>query len=163
MCSSDLQLAVAAAIVVLVQVSIGAVAVSTGVGALSQALHLAGAAAVWVAVVALSAHTYARLRLLPKPEAEKLENTEIASSASTRRSPVSAYIGLTKPRVMSLLLITTLAAMMIADGGMPSLGLVFWTLLGGALASGGASAINCYFDRDIDLLDRKSTRLNSSH
>jgi heme o synthase len=140
----------------LVQITIGAVAVSTGVGAASQALHLAGASAVWIAVVAVVAQTYVRLRALPESVTETAE-TEAASEG--KRSLVMAYVSLTKPRVMSLLLLTTLAAMMIAHGGMPPLPLVFWTLLGGALASGGAAAINCYFDRDIDLLmDRTTTR-----
>jgi protoheme IX farnesyltransferase len=148
------RLAVMAVVLALIQISIGAIAVSTGVGAVSQALHLAGATAVWVAVVSLAAQAYARVRLLPEDASEAA-----AVPVAERRSVVMAYIGLTKPRVMSLLLLTTLAAMMIAYGGMPPLPLVFWTLLGGALASGGASAINCYFDRDIDLLmDRTTTR-----
>ncbi|HEX3244479.1 MAG TPA: heme o synthase, partial [Chloroflexota bacterium] len=148
------QLAVVAVGLALVQITIGATAVSTVVGAMSQALHLAGASAVWVAVMALVAQTYVRVRALP---AEAQERTEAETHG--KRSVVMAYLSLTKPRVMSLLLLTTLAAMMIAQGGMPPLPLVFWTLLGGALASGGAGAINCYFDRDIDLLmDRTTTR-----
>ena len=63
---------------------------------------------------------------------------------------VRDYVALTKPNVMSLLLFTTLTAMMMAAGGWPSPGLVFWTLLGGALASGSSGAINMYLDRDID-------------
>jgi protoheme IX farnesyltransferase len=60
---------------------------------------------------------------------------------------------------MVLLLITTLAAMMVAAGGMPAFPLVFFTLLGGGLASGGASAINHYLDRDIDgLMGRTNLR-----
>ncbi len=62
----------------------------------------------------------------------------------------SDYLSLTKPRIIVLLLITTLPAMMIAKGGMPSLWLAFVTLTGGALAAAGANAINCYLDRDID-------------
>jgi protoheme IX farnesyltransferase len=60
------------------------------------------------------------------------------------------YIALTKPNVMSLLLFTTLMAMLIAAGGVPPLGLIAWTLLGGALAAGSSGALNMYFDRDID-------------
>jgi protoheme IX farnesyltransferase len=62
------------------------------------------------------------------------------------------YLALTKPNVMSLLLFTTLTAMMIAVGGWPSPALIFWTLLGGALASASSGAINMYLDRDIDAL-----------
>jgi protoheme IX farnesyltransferase len=69
------------------------------------------------------------------------------------------YYGLTKPGVMSLLLFTTFTSMMMAAGGIPSWRLVFWTLLGGALASASSAAINMYFDRDIDaLMKRTKTR-----
>jgi protoheme IX farnesyltransferase len=63
-----------------------------------------------------------------------------------------AYFALTKPRIIELLLITTVPPMIVAAEGMPSLSLIFFTLLGGALAAGGAGAINCYVDRDIDEL-----------
>jgi protoheme IX farnesyltransferase len=63
---------------------------------------------------------------------------------------VGAYLALTKPRIISLLLITTVPAMILAEQGMPSLWLIFATVLGGTLAAGGANAINCYLDRDID-------------
>jgi protoheme IX farnesyltransferase len=63
-----------------------------------------------------------------------------------------AYVQLTKPRVMSLLLATTVAAMVIAARGLPDIGVFIATLLGGALMSGGAGAINHYVDRDIDSL-----------
>jgi protoheme IX farnesyltransferase len=62
------------------------------------------------------------------------------------------YYELTKPRIIVLLLITTLAAMVMAAHGLPPLGLVLATLLGGALAAGSAGAFNCVIDRDIDRL-----------
>jgi protoheme IX farnesyltransferase len=62
----------------------------------------------------------------------------------------NAYLALTKPRIIVLLLITTVPAMIVAEGGFPSPWLVLVTLVGGALAAGGANAINCYVDRDID-------------
>jgi protoheme IX farnesyltransferase len=65
---------------------------------------------------------------------------------------VRDYLGLTKPNVMSLLLFTTFTAMMLAAGGWPSPVLVWWTMLGGALASASSAAINMYLDRDIDAL-----------
>ncbi len=61
-----------------------------------------------------------------------------------------SYVQLTKPNVMSLLLFTTLAAMMMAAGGFPSPVLVFWTLLGGAFAAASSGSINMYWDRDLD-------------
>jgi heme o synthase len=66
------------------------------------------------------------------------------------RSVVGAYIALTKPRIIELLLITTVPTMVLAERGWPSLGLVLLTLVGGTLAAGGANAINMYVDRDID-------------
>jgi heme o synthase len=67
-----------------------------------------------------------------------------------RRSTIGAYVALTKPRIIELLLVTTLPTMVVARRGLPSLGLMAATLLGGALAAGGANAINMVVDRDID-------------
>jgi len=69
-----------------------------------------------------------------------------------------AYVSLTKPRIVELLLITTVPAMMLAAGGWPDLGLVLVVLVGGSLAAGAASALNCYIDRDIDQLMRRTKR-----
>ncbi|MHB8220366.1 MAG: heme o synthase [Acidimicrobiales bacterium] len=62
------------------------------------------------------------------------------------------YVALTKPRIIELLLVTTLPTMVVAKGGVPSVGLMAATLAGGALAAGGANAINMFVDRDIDRL-----------
>ncbi|MFN8679003.1 MAG: heme o synthase [Thermomicrobiales bacterium] len=69
---------------------------------------------------------------------------------ASAKQVVADYIALTKPGIMSLLLTTTFCAMLIAERGLPQLWLVVVTLLGGVLASGGASVLNCYIDRDID-------------
>jgi protoheme IX farnesyltransferase len=74
------------------------------------------------------------------------------------RDRVGAYIALTKPRIIELLLVTTLPAMVLAARGIPSLWLVFWTMVGGTMAAGAANAINCYFDRDIDELMTRTRR-----
>jgi len=72
---------------------------------------------------------------------------------------VSAYVALTKPRIIELLLVTTVPTMVVADGGAPSLWLMIATVIGGSLAAGGANAINMYVDRDIDaLMDRTKGR-----
>jgi len=68
----------------------------------------------------------------------------------TLASQVGAYVALTKPRIIELLLVTTLPTMIVARRGIPSLGLMVATLLGGTLAAGGANAINMFVDRDID-------------
>lgn len=66
------------------------------------------------------------------------------------RAKARDLLRVTKPAIMILLLTTTLTSMLVAARGWPGFDLVLWTLLGGALASGGASAMNCYLDRDID-------------
>ena len=71
---------------------------------------------------------------------------------------VSAYVALTKPRIIELLLITTLPTMILAQGGMPGVWLMIATLLGGTLAAGGANAINMYVDRDIDKLMHRTAK-----
>jgi heme o synthase len=63
---------------------------------------------------------------------------------------LGAYVALTKPRIIELLLVTTLPTMIVAQRGLPSVGLMVATLVGGALAAGGANAINMFVDRDID-------------
>ncbi len=76
----------------------------------------------------------------------------------TMRERVGAYVALTKPRIIELLLVTTVPAMVLAARGIPPLDLVFWTLIGGTMAAGAANAINCYIDRDIDLLMTRTRR-----
>jgi heme o synthase len=85
-------------------------------------------------------------------------NTARPRTRRDRLAVVRAYVALTKPRIVELLLITTIPAMMLAAGGWPDLGLVLVVLVGGALAAGAASALNCYIDRDIDQLMRRTKR-----
>jgi protoheme IX farnesyltransferase len=66
------------------------------------------------------------------------------------RSRASAFLALTKPRIIELLLVTTIPTMVVAARGVPSVRLMLATLVGGSLAAGGANAINMYVDRDID-------------
>src|SRR4051812_7510963 len=66
------------------------------------------------------------------------------------RSRAGAYVALTKPRIIELLLVTTVPTMVVADRGIPHVGLIVATVLGGTMAAGGANAINMYVDRDID-------------
>jgi heme o synthase len=80
----------------------------------------------------------------------------------SRRTPstvIGSYVALTKPRIIELLLITTVPTMVLAAQGWPGTSLVLVTLLGGTLAAGGANAINMYIDRDIDgLMERTRNR-----
>jgi protoheme IX farnesyltransferase len=88
----------------------------------------------------------------------------VAISAVTviRRLPlgsrIGAYVALTKPRIIELLLITTLPTMIMAQRGLPPVWLMAATLLGGALAAGGANAINMFIDRDIDKLMHRTAK-----
>jgi protoheme IX farnesyltransferase len=72
------------------------------------------------------------------------------------RSTMRAYFLLTKPRVIELLLITTVPAMILADKGLPALWLIAAVLVGGSMAAGGANTINCWIERDRDSLMRRT-------
>jgi len=94
--------------------------------------------------------------------------TYVGQSASAAKQPeaerttfkdvVAAYVGLTKPRVIELLLLTTVPVMFYAARGVPDLGLVVWTVLGGTFSAGSASVFNCVYDRDIDEQMRRTRR-----
>ncbi len=79
-----------------------------------------------------------------------MQGTIAAQRVRGLREAVLAYLSLTKPRIILLLLIATVPAMILAEGGWPSPWLILVTVAGGALVAGGANAMNCYFDRDID-------------
>ncbi|HEY9558962.1 MAG TPA: heme o synthase [Acidimicrobiales bacterium] len=77
----------------------------------------------------------------------------------SRRARIAGYVALTKPRIIELLLITTVPTMIVAERGLPSLWLITCTVLGGTMAAGGANAINMYVDRDIDkIMERTQKR-----
>jgi len=84
-----------------------------------------------------------------------------AGTPSGRRTAgvvVRALVALTKPRIIELLLVTTVPAMLLARHGIPSIRLVLVTLVGGTLAAGSANTINCYIDRDIDAIMKRTSR-----
>lgn len=84
-----------------------------------------------------------------------------ATALRPARSPgqlVGAYVALTKPRIIELLLVTTVPTMFLAADGVPSLWLVVATLVGGTLAAGSANTLNCYLDRDIDVVMHRTER-----
>ena len=76
----------------------------------------------------------------------------VNKAPSRQRSVARAYLALTKPRIVELLLVTTVPTMIVAAGGLPSVWLILATVVGGSLAAGGANAVNMYIDRDIDAL-----------
>jgi protoheme IX farnesyltransferase len=79
-----------------------------------------------------------------------LRPVEAAGPRRSAGAVLRDYVALTKPRIISLLLVTTVAAMFVADPAGPALSTVLWTVLGGYLAAGGAGAINQYLERDAD-------------
>lgn len=76
----------------------------------------------------------------------------------SRRDVVAAYVALTKPRIIELLLLTTVPVMFLAQQGVPDLWLVLATFVGGALSAGSANALNCVVDADIDQKMRRTSR-----
>ncbi len=120
------------------QVGIAAAMVLSLLPGSLRALHLLVGTLVWVALVALAFHS-ART---PAPAA--------APAGEARPSALADLVTLTKPRIISLLLVTTVAPMFITPAGLPTPAQILWVALGGYLMAGGANAINMWFDRDID-------------
>lgn len=143
-----------------------------GAGALSLALVGATGALLWLPtqIIGLGIGLGASLWIMALTVAMLTMRRPLVSAPAGIARPLAAaegrqlkaviddYISLTKPKVISLLLVTTLAAMFITEAGTPSLWLVIWTMIGGYLAAGGAGAINCAFDSDIDINMGRTSR-----
>ncbi|MFF1572080.1 heme o synthase [Leifsonia sp. NPDC058292] len=82
----------------------------------------------------------------------------VESSRIGFRRKLKAYISLTKPRVVELLLVTTVPTMILAERGIPNLWLVLATVIGGYMSAGSAGAFNCYIDRDIDRVMKRTSK-----
>ena len=131
-------LAIVTAVIFVAQVAVGAANPLSGFSPWALGAHPAIASLLWCSVIALAA---------------------VASrSTSGQRQLVRDLVTLTKPAIMSLLLVTALGGMFLAEGGVPPFGLLAATLIGGAAASGGASSLNHYFDRDLDERMRRTRR-----
>jgi heme o synthase len=94
------------------------------------------------------------------PVALTTEAGRVTGQPAVRRTPkaiAGALIALTKPRIIELLLVTTVPTMLLAKGGLPSLKLVLVTLVGGTFAAGSANTINCFIDRDIDAVMKRTS------
>jgi protoheme IX farnesyltransferase len=155
----------------LVQVVVGGLQVVTLLSDWSQTLHLALGALIWGGTVALAVASYyaARTQAVATVTADAGRGgartdrggsdptgaPEAALTTSTSDT-IRAYVALTKPRIIELLLVTTVPAMVLATRDVPGiqpmdwLRVTVWTLIGGTLAAGAANAINQYLDRDID-------------
>jgi heme o synthase len=161
------QLAVATLAVYLVQVVVGALQIETFLAPWTQTLHVALGALVWGGSVALAVAAYSEARIAaPAGRAAQDGAAEDAGggAASTLGEQIRAYVALTKPRIIELLLVTTVPAMVLATREVPGLPMVdwarltFWTLICGTLAAGSANAINQYLERDIDHLMTRTRR-----
>jgi protoheme IX farnesyltransferase len=169
------RLAVLAGVLFPIQAAVGGAQVLTHLAPWTQTLHLALGAFIWATLVGLVVVSYyaARTTAVAGSGAGYGAGYGDAGPSGWRRSPnepgeerrpatagdtIRAYVALTKPRIIELLLVTTVPAMVLAQRGIPRLDLVWWTLLGGSLAAGSANAINCYLDRDIDELMARTRR-----
>ncbi|OGO54746.1 MAG: protoheme IX farnesyltransferase [Chloroflexi bacterium RBG_16_70_13] len=146
------------------QVVVGGLQVLTLLSDWSQTLHLALGSLIWAGTVALAVASYyvARAEVAPASGAPDRgvraggESAETTTTRSSTADTVRAYIALTKPRIIELLLVTTVPAMVLATRDVPGiqpmdwLRVTAWTLIAGTLAAGAANAINQYLDRDID-------------
>jgi len=131
-------LAISTAVAFVAQIAVGAANPLSGFSPWALGAHPALASLVWCLTVALTVVAW--------------------HPALPTRELVSDMVALTKPAIMSLLLLTAIGAMFLAARGVPPFPLLAATLVGGAAASGGASALNHYFDRDIDELMRRTRR-----
>jgi protoheme IX farnesyltransferase len=158
------RLAVGAAVVFAVQVVVGGLQVLTRLSAWSQTLHLALGAVVFAMLVGLTVTSYYAARSVAVAAGGDRSTGSRSTVPSSTRDRVRAYIALTKPRIIELLLVTTVPAMVLATRWVPGVDwgdwgwTVVWTLIGGTLAAGSANAINCYLDRDIDSLMTRTRR-----
>jgi heme o synthase len=170
-----LRLALVAGVLFPIQAVVGGLQILTGLSGWTQTLHVALGALIWAALAALVFVSYysARVAVAPAASAGEPGSTEAGGGPGvgeggavprTRSDSLRAYIALTKPRIIELLLVTTVPAMVLATRAVPGIQLghwawlTVWTLVGGTLAAGSANAINCYLDRDIDELMVRTRR-----
>jgi heme o synthase len=126
--------------ITLVQIVVGATMVLQLLPPGFRAAHLLVGTLLWAALVVLVVQSGRT------PAVDQASNEAEIREASL----ITDLVALTKPRIISLLLVTTIAPMFITPAGLPSPELVLWVLIGGYLMAGGANAINMWFDRDID-------------
>ena len=142
-----------AAGLVVVQIALGIANVANRLSALTVVPHLAVGSLLWGTMFALVLHADRFAGTTGRDPAEPEPVT-----ARSGRESIAAYFQLTKPRIIELLLITTVPTMFLAKRGVPSPWLVATTLFGGSLSAASANVINCFLDRDIDATMRRTRR-----
>ena len=139
------QLLTYAAAVFAVQCVIGAVQIFTKLAPWTQTLHVALATVIWILTVGAASIALLEGRVAGGSSPGGPKRSEL-----TLRETIFAYVALTKPRIVELLLITTVPAMLLAAHGFPPLTLIAATLVGGTLSAASANVFNCIVDADID-------------
>ena len=139
------QLLTYAAAVFAVQCVIGAVQIFTKLAPWTQTLHVALATVIWILTVGAASIALLEGRVAGGSSPGGSKRSEL-----TLRETIFAYVALTKPRIVELLLITTVPAMLLAAHGFPPLTLIAATLIGGTLSAASANVFNCIIDADID-------------
>jgi protoheme IX farnesyltransferase len=139
------QLLTYAAAVFAVQCVIGAVQIFTKLAPWTQTLHVALATIIWILTVGAASIALLEGRVAGGSSPGGPKRSEL-----TLRETIFAYVALTKPRIVELLLITTVPAMLLAAPGCPPLTLIAATLVGGTLSAASANVFNCIIDADID-------------
>ncbi|HEX9043939.1 MAG TPA: heme o synthase [Candidatus Limnocylindrales bacterium] len=163
------RLALVAGVLFPIQALIGGLQVLTQLAPWALTLHLALGAIIWAATLGMAVVSYYDARTRPFAGGGGGRHVEARDTATTPtpatvKDTIRAYVALTKPRIIELLLVTTVPAMVLATRQVPGIRLVdwtwlaVWTLVGGTLAAGSANAINCYIDRDIDELMSRTRR-----
>jgi protoheme IX farnesyltransferase len=140
------------------QIASGALNVWSRLRPWAVVLHVALSVLIWATLIAL-ATVSRRLAIDPTSLEESAVDPDgdmTAMADGSFRDAITAYVRLTKPRIIVLLLITTVPAMILAAQGIPPVGLMLATLVGGTVAAGSANAINMYLDRDIDEIMRRT-------
>jgi protoheme IX farnesyltransferase len=146
-----------AVILVIVQVALGAANVWSRLSALFVVPHLAIGAALWATLVLLYlAFKRAAVAEASAQPSSRLKGAPDEPAAAGIGASLRAYLALTKPRIIELLLVTTVPTMVLAQRGVPSIWLMAAVVFGGSLAAGGANTINMYLDRDIDDVMRRT-------
>jgi protoheme IX farnesyltransferase len=140
------------------QILVGAAQVWTRLRPWPVVGHVALSVLIWATLVTLTTIAYRIAMTAGRTAPAEPAADPAGEPAPSVRDTITAYYRLTKPEIIFLLLVTTVPAMVLAAGHVPSLWLILATLVGGAMAAGAANAINQYLDRDIDAIMRRTRR-----